>query len=155
MTIRRKLLILLLLFSLTPLVIGSSAGRAVMQNLGDRVTQQTSAALLEDQRRDLRLVAESYASPIQSTADEVDRSLRVVGSFAAAALQDEFAATARVYAARTDFGADGAAPALVPARDGASASDAFETYAAMSTLFSTLAGDDAAARDDAARVPRR
>jgi sigma-B regulation protein RsbU (phosphoserine phosphatase) len=164
MTIRQKLLLLLLLFSVTPLIVGSTLGRWTLRSLGDRIVNDTRNSLIAGQERDLLLLSSAYADVIQTRGREVERGLLLFAEFARDALTSPPPIDAAVYDARADFGALGnPVPGLIDRQTGEKPTGPVEalagpmpsvpgvmdvegervhiSYAAMSTLFLDDADD--------------
>ena len=103
MSIRTKLLYLLLVLAVTPLLVAAWLGRASVREMGDRLTDEARERVLADEREQLALVATSLAETIRARASELERLLAIQATEAGEALATDPPRFATIYDARTDF----------------------------------------------------
>ena len=103
MSIRIKLLILLLVLAVTPLVVAAWLGRTSVRDMGARLTDEARERVLEDERQQLGVVATSLAGTIRARANELERLLAIQANQAGAALSTAPPRFATIYDARSDF----------------------------------------------------
>ncbi|MCA9292325.1 MAG: SpoIIE family protein phosphatase [Phycisphaerales bacterium] len=103
MSIRIKLLILLLVLAVTPLLVAAWLGRASVRDMGHRLTNEARQRVIDDEREQLALVAQSLAETIRSRASELERLLAIQANAAGEALDGTPPKFTTIYDARVDF----------------------------------------------------
>lgn len=164
MSIRFKLILLLIVVSVAPLVIGTVIERFTIQRVGNELTELSKERLGSDQRNFLVLSAGAYAATISTRATELEYAVEVLAGAARDQLRQEgpFPLTP-VYSANTDFNPENPiAPGIQPRKhaldNGPNMPPTIQTLAASSfdahsTLITTLAQQDPQqAYDDARRL---
>ncbi|MFU8829256.1 MAG: hypothetical protein ACNA8P_07460 [Phycisphaerales bacterium] len=104
MGIRTKLLVILLILAVVPLLIAAVVSRGTMHSLGDRLTTEAEQRVVEEERRQLGVIATSMAETVRARATEIERILRLQTISAVRALESEPAQDIW-YDARLDFDA--------------------------------------------------
>lgn len=104
MGIRAKLLVILLILAVVPLLVAAVVSRGTMHSLGDRLTTEAEQRVVEEERRQLGVIATSMAETVRARATEIERILRLQTISAVRALESEPAQDVW-YDARLDFDA--------------------------------------------------
>lgn len=153
MSIRFKLILLLIAVSVAPLVIGSAIERVTIQRVGTELTKLSKERLGSDQRNFLILSAGAYAATISTRATELEYAVEVLANIAEDELRKESPDfTSPVYTALSDFNPDapiapGVEPRVHYLDNGPSLPPtkrtlAHSSFEAHSTLITKLAEND-------------